>query len=154
MSETPQDAGERDLAALAVRAPVKAAAALSGMSGTFALLGGLQFTTSGSFVDATLNLVPWSLAGLGAAQLGLALLVMRNHYPATIAASVLNMVVALVASGWAVLAASSGFLSCMAMVAPALAAAAALATPFALGPARRAHLARQRLRDDGLDLGL
>lgn len=145
--------GERDLAELQVRPTVKAAAALGGMSGAIAVLTGLQFTTSGSFYEAAYNVVPWALTALGAVQLGLALLVLRNHFGATIGASGIGVLVALVAVGWAVLASTSGFLSCMAIALVPLAGSAAIVSPFALGPTKRASDAKKRLQDAGIELG-
>lgn len=150
---TPSPESERDLADLQVKPTAKAAAALGGMSGAIAVLTGLQFTTSGSFYEALYNVVPWTLSGLGAVQLALALMVLRNHFPATIGASVVGALVALVAVGWAVLASTSGFLSCMAIVLVPLAGSAALVAPFALGATKRAWDAKKRLQDAGIDLG-
>ena len=149
----PSADGEADLAQLQVKPTVKAAAALGGMSGAISVLTGLQFTTSGSFHEAMYNAVPWALSALGAVQLVLALMVLRNHFPAALGASVVGALVAVVAAGWAVLASTSGFLSCLAIVLVPLAGSAAMVTPFALGATKRAWDAKKRLQDAGIELG-
>ncbi|WP_236519658.1 hypothetical protein [Sandaracinus amylolyticus] len=144
---------ERDLAELQVRGTTKAAAAVGGMSGAIAVLTGLQFTTSASFHEPLYNVVPWALSGLGAVQLGLSLMVLRNHFPANVAASVLGVMVACVALGWAVLASTSGFVTAFTLLEVPLAGSAAILAPLALGATRRAWQAKKRLSDAGLELG-
>ncbi len=155
MSDPSRDAAaDADLAQLNVKGTVNAAAALNGMSGVIAFLSGIQFTTSASFHDPLYNVVPWSLVVFGVVQLGLALLVMRNHHGATIAASFVAPLVTLIAVGWAGLAWSNGFGSFLAIIAIPLAGSADILAPLALGPTRRARDARRRLQDSGLDLGV
>lgn len=146
-------AQERDLADLQVKGTTKAAAAVGGMSGAIAVLTGLQFTTSSAFYEPLYNAVPWVLAGLGALQLGLSLMVLRNHFPATLGASVVGAAVALTAVGWAVLASTSGFLSCIAICEVPLAGSAAILAPLALPATRRAWAAKKRLQESGIELG-
>lgn len=145
--------GEADLAQLEVRGSVKAAGAVNAMSGVIAILTGLQFTTSGSFYEAIYDAVPWSLTALGAVQLVLAILMLRNHFPATVIAAVVAPLVALDALGWAYLATTSGFLSPMAVLEIPLAGSAAIVAPLAIGATRRAWLAKKRLEDAGIELG-
>ena len=149
----PIQESERDLAELQVKSTVKAAAAFGGMSGVVAVLTGLQFTTSASFVESIYDALPWSLAGFGAVQLGLALLVLRNHFPACVAASLVGVLVALLAVAWVLLSVTHQLYSALALLEVPLAGCAALLAPLALGPTKRAWDAKKRLQDAGIELG-
>lgn len=148
------DPNDRDLALVEPTSTVKMCAALHGIAGTVTALAGLQFVTSGSFIEAYLNALPWSLVALGAIQVGLALLVLRNHHPAAIAASLNAALLALLALGWLVLSITSGMLSFMALGAVPAAGSAAILSPFTLGQTKRGWDAKKRLSESGIELGL
>jgi hypothetical protein len=149
----PANASDTDLSDMRVRGTVKAAGALAGMSGVVGFLTGVQFTTSFAFNEPALNVVPWGLALLGAAQAGLAILVLRNHYAGAIACAVVSALVALVAVGWTVLAWMHELISCIAICEVPLAGSAAVLAPLAVIPVKRAWLVKKRLSDSGFELG-
>lgn len=150
----PSDPGDADLALVDASASAKASSALHGMAGVISALAGVQFVTSGSFVDPALNAVPWSLIALGVLEVPIALLVLRNHYPAALAGALLAPLLAIAALGWLVLGMSSGMMSFLAMSAVPAAGGAAVVAPFALASVRRGWAAKRRLAASGMELGL
>lgn len=154
MTETAES--DRDLALVEATPRVKLSAALHGVAGGIAAISGLQFVTSASFLgeDAWMNALPWSLLGLGAIQVGLALLVLKNRHPAAVAASANAVLIAVGSLAWLILGITSGLFSCMALIGVPAAGAAAIIAPFTLGQTKRGWEAKKRLQESGIELGL
>lgn len=145
---------DSDLSRLDAPLVVKLAAAVSGVAGLFACLGGLQPATSLIFRELWLAAVVWSLVAAGAAQLVLGFMLVRNRAWVAVGATVLAPITLLLSLGWAVFALSNGAFSCLNVLAVPLGIGATILAPLSIGPARRATAARQRLADQGVDLGL
>lgn len=160
MTTTPSspDASDKDLAAIEASSLVKASSATHGIAGVTVALTGIQFVTSGSFYEWSLNLVPWALVLLGVVQAGVALLVLRNHHPAAIAGVLVGGASFLGSLAWIALIAwlatqGAYILSIVALASAPAAGAAALLAPFTLSHTKRGWEAKKRLQAAGIELG-
>lgn len=151
MSHASEDS---DLRLLAAPMVLKLAAAISGVAGLFACLGGLQPATSLIFREPWPKILVWSLVFGGAAQVILGFLLVRNRESVAIAASILAPLMVLMSAVWLFFALANGAFGCPNLLAIPLGLAAAILSPMSIGPARRASAARRRLSDQGVELGL
>lgn len=149
-----EHASESDLQLLQPTLVVKLAAAITGVFGLFACLGGLQPATSLVFNALWLALVVWGLVLAGAAQVVLAFMLVRNRAWVAIAATVLAPVTLILTLVWGVVALGAGGFGCPNLLAIPLGIASCILAPLTIGPARRASAARQRLSDQGVELGM
>lgn len=151
MSHASEDS---DLRLLAAPMVVKLAAAISGIAGLFACLGGLQPATSLIFRELWPRLLVWSLVFGGAGQVVMAFLLVRNREWVAIAASVFAPLMLVMSAMWLFFALANGAFGCPNILAIPLGLAAAILSPMSIGPARQASAARRRLSDQGIELGL
>lgn len=146
------DAEDDLIAAAAPTALVKIAAVAMGLSGVLVALSGLQ-VAGGFFAYVWLEALAYALLGLGVAQVVLAALVYRARAWAAYLGAANGVLMALAITGWFI-ATLGSFFSCLVVIAIPVSGLAALLAVAAVFPVRRAAEARQRLADEGLNLGL
>lgn len=147
-----RDHEDQDLAALSPFWP-KVAAGLVATAGLCAVLGSLQTWLTVEFFDA------WAVAPVLDALLGVAAIVIAARLVgarrwAAIAAVVVGSLLVLTTGVFGVYALLARFLAVFVIVTPALALAATGVAAASLGACDRAEKARDRLRAQGLELGL
>ena len=141
-----------DFAAAAPTTVVRACSGVLMVAGLLTALTGLQLVLS--YLIGALALVPYVLLVLGVAGIALGWMAGRARWWAATFGLALAVLLAFVNLGWFVYAVANGFYSCMSMVSVPAAIGAAVAMVFTLQPVKRATLARARLRDQGLDVGI
>jgi hypothetical protein len=146
---------DSDLAALGATWMVKAAAIVHAVSGLFTVLGVVQLAGLVFFGEyEPLNAAKWGLAALGALAIVLATRLVKMRMRWTIAATLLALVLAPLATAWLVLCVSVGAYSLMQSAAAGASWLAVVLLPLAIPDTRRASSARTRLAASGLDIGL
>jgi hypothetical protein len=153
--EVDVDVDARDLAACRPSSVVKLAAAAAAFSGFGSLMLALQSLLMLGRSLATLASAALTLeALLGVLLLIMAIVLLRLRFWATIVAAPASFSAALLILAWNLFALSRGLFSIMGFAVPASCIVAGLLSLSALGAARRADAARERLRDRGINVGL
>lgn len=147
-----KNAEDHDLAALSPFWP-KVAAALLAVAGLCGALGSLQTWTtvdidSGWFIAPILN------ALLGVASIAVAARLVGARRWAAITALVLASLLTFASGVWAVYAVSNRFIAVFVLIAPLMALVSVGVAAVSIGACDRADKARDRLRAQGLELGL
>ena len=145
-------ADDRDLAALSPFWP-KVAAAIVAIAGLCGVLGSLQTWTTIDILDAW-AVAPVVDALLGFACIGFATRLVTARRWAAIAALVASALLVLTSGVWGVFAVANRFIAVFVLLAPVMSVAAVALSALAIGPCDRAEKARDRLRAQGLELGL
>lgn len=145
-------AEDHDLAALSPFWP-KVAAGLLATAGLCAVLGSLQTWMTVEIFDAWVVL-PVLDALLGIAAIAIAARLVGARRWAAITALVLAAVLALASGVWCVYTLSARFIAVFIIVAPMIPLGATAVAAASIGACDRADKARERLRQQGLELGL
>jgi len=145
---------DSDVAATAPTTMVKVAASLQALCGLFWALAGLQSVVSLTFRSPFVGAMPWLMIVGGIAMIALGAKIYRAHGTAAIAGAMLGAVCALAMASWFIGTMMIGVFSCISLLVMPLALGACITAVLAIGPSRQASAARQRLADQGLDLGL
>ena len=146
-------ADEHDLAALSPFWP-KVAAALVAVGGFCGLLGSLQTWMTVEIYDDAWNVPPVLDALLGVACIAVATRLATARRWAAITGLVLSALLVVASSAWCIYAVSNRFLAVFILVAPILSLAATALAAASIVPCDRAERARERLKSQGLELGL
>jgi hypothetical protein len=150
---TAQPSDDADLEDVKLRPAARLASGAHGASGAVCAMAALQFIGLGRFEVWEIAL-QIALAALGVVQVVLGVMVLRNHYGGAVAGAIVGPIVAALAGAYLVVSMSWGVATCLAFVAPPIAGTAALLGFFAIAPTRRAMLAKRRLAEAGVELGL
>lgn len=145
--ETHQD----DITRTEPTALVKAGALLTVFTGLITALVGLQLLVT-TALQASLELVPYGLLGLGPAAMFLGWKTLRTRGYGAIGAAALSGLLALGMGYWVLFTASQGYFSLLALSVPPLAVVAAVFAGLSVGHCRRADAARERLGEAGIDM--
>ena len=145
-------AEDHDLAALSPFWP-KVAAALLAVAGLCALLGSFQTWITVDIMDAWV-IVPVLDALLGVAGIAVAARLVGARRWAAIAALVLAALLTLATGVWCIFALTHLLYAVFIIVAPPLSVFATLLAAVSISACDRADKARERLRAQGLELGL
>jgi hypothetical protein len=148
----PKDAEDRDLAALSPFWP-KVAAGLVAVAGLCGVLGAVQTWTTVEFFDAWM-VVPPLVALLGVACIGVAARLVTARRWAAIAALVASALLGVVSGVFCIYALLIRFIAVFVLLAPVLSLPALVLAALSIGACDRAEKARDRLRGQGLELGL
>ncbi len=147
-----KSADDYDLAALSPFWP-KVAAAIVAIAGLCGVLGSLQTWTTIDILDAW-AVAPVLDALLGVACIGFAARLVSARRWAAIAALVASALLVLASGAWGVFAVANRFIAVFVLLAPLMSIGAVLMSALAIGACDRAEKARERLRAQGLELGL
>lgn len=153
MDATPNAySADADIADAEPAALVKMAAAAQALCGLFVFLTGLQIVGvrgSASFV----RLIPYIFMALGASQIVFGAMLLRARRWASLGGVALNGLTALTMVSWFVYSFGS-ITSCIGMLCVPLSGLALLLGAFSVPAVKRTADARQRLADQGMNLGL
>jgi hypothetical protein len=144
---------EDDIAAASPPLLAKVAGGVVALAGGVVGLTGLQTMMMGE-LRSPYRMVPWVLAALGAANVVLGAVVFRARMWGALSAAGGTLLLAIASGGWLVLSVTHGLFSLYALASPFLSAAALVFALLSFGPCQRATAARQRLRDQGMNLGI
>ena len=144
--------GDDDFAASAPTAVVRVCSGVLMVAGLLTALTGVQLLLSR--IVGALAIVPYVLVLLGVATIGVGWMAGRARWWAATAGLALAVALTLVNLGWFVYAFAGGIYSCMSMVSVPVSIGASVAMVFTLTPVRRATEARERMRAQGLDVGI
>lgn len=144
------DPTDADIAAAESSALVKMAAAIQAVTGLFVLLNGLQLVGA---LRSDLAVVPYVHLGLGAAQIVFGAMLYRARRWASLGGIGLNALTALVMVGWFFYSFTT-IISCMMYVAVPLTVLALILGAISVPSVKRTADARERLADQGMNLGL
>jgi uncharacterized membrane protein HdeD (DUF308 family) len=135
---------------------VRAAAAVQAVCGLYLLLSAVQLLTSIRFYGelVLVQYANWAFLVLGVAQVFVAAQTVRLRPPYGWVGTVLSGVVALAVTLWVGANVVFMIFSCMQVGTLVFAWAAAILSPFTIGPIARAAAVRRQLEDQGMDLGL
>ena len=139
----------------ATAAPTTAVRLCSGVlmvAGLLTALTGLQLVLS--WLVGAVAAVPYVLLALGVSGIAIGWHAGRARWWAATSGLAIAVLLAFVNLGWFVYAAAHGLYSCMSLISVPAAMGAAVAMVFTLQPVKRATLARARLRDQGMDVGI
>lgn len=147
---------EPGFADLAPPLPVKAAAALHGVTGLYVALSAVQLLISVVFFGPLelMQYLNWALVLFGALHVLIAARMIRMRAPWGAVGLLAALFTAGLVTGWVVASISFAIFSCMQLGALVLAWGTLFASLFALGPITRAEAARRKLEEGGMGLGL
>lgn len=147
MNEEPQDE-------LAAATPFIARAAGGALMacGLFEAVSGLQLW--GFILLGWVQAVPFVLVAAGLAAMGTGFQSARGRAGAVVSGLVIAPMILFGSSLWAIFGLTRGFVSIFGLLVPAVALASIALLVLAIGPTRRATDARNRLAEQGLDLGI
>jgi hypothetical protein len=154
MQPASTQSSEDDALATAPTTIVKVAGYLQALCGLFWALAGVQTVLSLRFRSPLVGVVPWLMTAGGVAMIWLGAKIYRAHGTAALAGTALGALCALGMTSWFIGTMLMGVFSCISLLLLPLAVAASIASALAIAPSRRASAARQRLSEQGLDLGL
>jgi hypothetical protein len=132
----------------------KAAAGFALLAGALGILTAIQVLTSVRIFSAFWAVFPYLLLVLGGALGFFARSVFTARRWAAQGAVVVGALQALVSGAWLVFAVSNGFIALYAIWTPVWSVVAVGLCAAALAPCSRAQRARERLRAQGMDIGL
>lgn len=150
--DAPADSA-RDIAEASPPVIARVAGGVVALAGLLVLLTGAQ-TLAMVTMRGALVVAPWVLVVLGAAELVLGTLVFRARAWGVLSAIALSFLLVAVGGAWLMFSLSQGLVQLYGFAAPCVAVAAAVMALLAMGPAQRATAARQRLKAQGMDLGI
>jgi hypothetical protein len=147
------DAAANDIAEATPPTVARVAGGVVGLAGVLVVLTGAQSLAMVN-VRGIMWVAPWALVVAGGAEVVLAALVFKARASAVVGAVAVSFLLLVLAGAWLVFSVAHGFFQLYAFGAPCVAIAAAVMALLALGPSQRASAARQRLKEQGMDLGI
>jgi hypothetical protein len=132
----------------------KAAAGFTLLAGALGILTGIQALTTVRIFAALWAVVPYVLIALGGALVVLSKSVFIARPWAAISVMSVAALLAVASGGWLVFAVANGFIALYAIWTPVWSLLAVGFCAAALAPSLRAERVRERLRAEGLGLGL
>ncbi len=149
----PRGADDHDLAALSPFWP-KVAAGLAAVGGLCGALGSLQTWMTVEIEDDFWFVMPILNALLGVAIIACAVRLAAARRWAAITVLVLSALLMLTSSAWCIYALSNRFIAVVILLAPVMCLAGTGVTAASIVSCDRAEKARERLKAQGLELGL
>jgi hypothetical protein len=144
---------DEDIAAAIPPLIARAAGGVVALAGIVVALTGGQ-TLAMVSIRGPLAAAPWVLLGSGVGEVVLATLVFRARAWGVMGAAGASFALVMLAGAWLVISLSHGLFSLYALGGPCVSLAAAVVSLIALGPSQRASAARERLKQQGMDLGI